>query len=277
MRAGSSPTVCATPSGSRSARAPPSSGSGTSASAAGKRSTASPMCSGRSRTPAGPATRARLSSFVAARRRGHLHEPLRGRPVGGARPVLLVLAPRARSSPARPARSEAARSRASPSTREGRTRRLQQRPVLLRLLAQVHLGDAGGEQRAPEPERRRHLRRPGGRPRPARDRAGRRPVLPRLRRRDDPADPLLRSEPAADRGRPGDAHEQDRTARRELRRRRVERPRGRRAHLRVGSRRRRRVRRLDLGHAVPDLHAGRAVTVASASPTRAEPPTSPRS
>ena len=55
--------------------------------------------------------------------------------------------------------------------------RLQQRPVLLRLLAQVHLGDAGGSNGLPNPNDV-DLRRAGGRPRPARDRAGRRPVLP---------------------------------------------------------------------------------------------------
>ena len=83
-------------------------------------------------------------------------------------------------------------------------------------------------------------RRPG---RPA-DRARRRPLLRRPRRRHDPAHPLHGRQPAADGGRHGDADLGPAPLTVALRRHRLERSRrGRRAHLRVGPRRRRRVRR----------------------------------
>ena len=115
----------------------------------------------------------------------HLHEPLRGGPVGGARRVLLGLdsARSLRRDLPLPKQLDLG-SRLLP----GRvvSGRRQQRPVLLRLIAQADLGDAGGATGSRTEQRLTFVaRRPA---RPAQDRAGRRAVRPRLRRRDDPAD-----------------------------------------------------------------------------------------
>ncbi len=70
--------------------------------------------------------------------------------------------------------------------------RVRRRAVLRRLLPRLHLGDAEGRGRPPRSRPDPHLRRRRGQPGQPADRAGRRPVLRRLRRRHDPPHPVLR-------------------------------------------------------------------------------------
>ena len=124
--------------------------------------------------------------------------------------------------------------------------RLQRRAVLLRLQPRLHLGDARAAANGlPDPANRQTFvvrRRQAGR---APVRPGRRPLLRRPRRRHDPARPRARARTARRsraprRRRPGRG-----AAHRHVRRHDLERP-GRVAdHLRLGPRRRRRLRRLD--------------------------------
>ena len=96
--------------------------------------------------------------------------------------------------------------------------------LLRRLLARLHLGDAAGLERRSRPCPDPHLR--GGRreSRAAPDRARRRPLLRRLRRRHDPPGQLHPGQPAADRGRDRHAHDRPRAADRPVRRLRLQRP-----------------------------------------------------
>ena len=114
---------------------------------------------------------------------------------------------------------------------------------------------------------------------------GRRPLLRRPERRHDPPHPRAGTEPHADRRRDRHAHRRRGSAGRELRRQRLVRPRRRHAGLRVGPRRRRGLRRLDLRHARP--HAtpppgstpcacGSPIRAASRTPTPSPSPRAPR-
>ena len=150
--------------------------------------------------------------------------------------------------------------------------------VLRRLLARLHLGDAAGSQRRSGPGTHPHLRRSGRQPRVPADRARRRPVLRRLRRRHDPPGQLHRRQPAADRRRHRHPDDRHRSADRSVRRHWLERPgRGRHAHLRLGPRRRRPVRRLHRAWPRATPTRARASTPpACASPTAtARPATRP--
>jgi len=89
------------------------------------------------------------------------------------------------------------------------------------------------------------------------DGAGRRPLLRRLRRRHDPPHPVLQHQPAADRGRAGHPHHRRGATHGQLQRHGLQRPRSRRhPGLRLGPRRRRRLRRRLDGPG--DLHLHRA-------------------
>ena len=164
----------------------------------------------------------------------------------GGRPPRLLL-------PARPAglrrRHVSGRQRRGQRHRVLRRRELpglvQRGPVLRRLRPKLHLGDAGEPERCarsiPDPTVPAERRLPGR----VRDRPRRRPLLRRHRSRQDPPDPVLLEQPAADGRDPGGRHLRPGAAHGAVRRDRVVRSRGRPAHLRVGPRRRRGVRRLD--------------------------------
>ena len=187
-RGASSPTACATRSGSRSGRARARSGSATSAGTPGRRSTASP-------TPTAGGRELRLALL---RRHGQqpattaanldICENLYATPGAVTLPFFTynhadqVVA--GRDLPDR----QLVGHRPRLLRRRQLSRELRRRALLRRLLAQLHLGDVPGRRRAARPDDRRDLRAPGaatpGRPR---DRAGRRPLLRRPRRRHDPA------------------------------------------------------------------------------------------
>ena len=181
-RGGSSPTACATRSGSRSGPAPTRSGSATSAGTPGRRSTGRrPDRRDRRRTSAGPATRAPAGSrATTAPNLEHLREPLRGRP--GAVGALLHLQPRRHGRPGRdlPDRQLVDLRACAFYERRQLPGGYAGRAVLRRLLARLHLGDARRRRRA---ARSRTTARPSppARPNPVdlADRPGRRPVLRR--------------------------------------------------------------------------------------------------
>ena len=119
------------------------------------------------------------------------------------------------------------------------------RAVLRRLLARLHLGDAPRRERRPRPGQNSHLRRGRRKPGAPPDRARRRPLLSRLRRRHHPPRHLHLGKPAAERGDHGEPDHRSRSADRQLRRHRLDRPGRSAAELHVGSQRRRNVRRCD--------------------------------
>ena len=102
-----------------------------------------------------------------------------------------------------------------PATGGSYPAKYRRRPVLRRLHAPLHLGDAAGHQRPAGSDedrdlRDRHRRRvQPGRPR---DRARWRPLLRRPGRRDDPPDPLLPRQPSAGRGARRHPHDRSRAA-----------------------------------------------------------------
>ena len=134
---------------------------------------------------------------------------------------------------------------------------VRRRDVLRRLLARLHLGRVPGRQRPSQPghcRRLRHTRDEPGRPP---DLTRRRALLRRFRWRHDPAHPVLRRQPASDccRGRECDVRAGPADGR--IHREWFHRPRcGRHPHVRLGSRRRRRLRRFELREPIPDLPAG---------------------
>ena len=132
---------------------------------------------------------------VGLRRRGreHLREPVR-RPERRQRARITHTTTARRWSPARPARRGSS-SITGPGVLPGwhLPRGLRRRAVLRRLLAELHLGDEGGDERPAGPEPNRDVRRRGRGARRSRDRAGRGPVLRRHERRDDPPHPLHRA------------------------------------------------------------------------------------
>ena len=132
---------------------------------------------------------------------------------------------------------------------------VRRRPVLRRLQPQVHLGDAGRRRRRAEPGAGRDLRRRSREPGRAPVRPERRPLLRRPRWRHHPPRPLAHREPRSGRAGDGDAVERPGAADRGLRRACFERPGRRRPGLLLGSRRRRRLRRLDRGS--DELHLPR--------------------
>ena len=179
-------------SGSRSGPGRTSSGSATSAGTTGRRSTGSPNPTDAVVENFGWPCYEGTGRQSGLRRREpeHLREPLRARraPIAppyytynhGDQVVTGETCPTGSSSIA-----------GSRSTGRHLPGRLRQRPVLRRLLARLHLGDVPRRERAartPRTVQRSSKRRgePGG----AQDRPGRRPLLRRLRRRHDPADPV---------------------------------------------------------------------------------------
>ena len=133
---------------------------------------------------------------------------------------------------------------------------LRRRHVLRRQLARLHLGDAARVERPAEPRDHRAVRDRRERAGAGAHRSRRRPVLRRARRRPAASGELPgRDEPAAGRGRHGDPDLRQRAADRAVQRGRLDRPGRHAAHLRVGPRRRRRVRRLDGRRAELDLPA----------------------
>ena len=187
----SSPTACATRSGSPSGPARASSGSATSAGTRGRRSTACPTRRSR-----------RSSNFgwpcyegAAAHRPGTLDNPnLRGplRPGGATTAPYYAYRHSARvvpgeSCPTRQLldlRARLLRRRHVP----GRVRR---RPLLRGLRAQLHLGDAARARTACPTRRSARRSSPARRPRGPAGRPGRRPLLRRLAARHGPAHPAL--------------------------------------------------------------------------------------
>ena len=134
--------------------------------------------------------------------------------------------------------------------------RVRRNAVLRRSLAELHLGDAPGLERPARSDPGRDLRRRRGQPGRSGDGSERRPVLCRLRWRDDPPGRVRRVQPGADRRHQGDPVVRPVAVDRRARRDGLDRPRGSGADLLVGSRQRRDVRRFDLGHAdrdVPDI------------------------
>ena len=202
----------------------------------------------RSRTSAGPATRAsaRQSGYDGANL--NICENLYGAGPACTAPYYTYNHTRQGRRRARPARPAARRSPGSRSTTAATYPAAYEGALFFadysRDCIWAMLAGANG---LPNPATIADVRRRRGEPGRPRDRPGRRPLLRRPRRRHDPADPLLRGQPAAD-GRASRATPDERrgAAHRQLRRHRLERPRRRRhAHLRLGSRRRRAVRRLD--------------------------------
>ena len=146
-----------------------------------------------------------------------------------------------RSSPARPCPTGSS-SIAGLAFYRGRhrSRRVRRRALLRRLLARLHLGDVRRAATACPNPATGDVSSPRGEPgRPA-DRPGRRPLLRRLRRRHDPPHPLLRANQPPIAVGDGDPDERARAAAPSLRRQRLERSRWATAHLRLGPRRRRR-------------------------------------
>ena len=162
--AASSPTACATPSGSRSGRARTTSGSPTAATATGRRSTACRTRPTRCATSAGRATRARWTRTATRTRASgprsddheprHLREPVRG----GHRDAAPYWAydhelprragrglPRERAGRADQHLSQ--RRRVLPEGRGSFPAAYRRRPVLRRPLARLHLGDAARPRR----------------------------------------------------------------------------------------------------------------------------------
>ena len=197
--AASSPTACATRSASPSGPAPARSGSATSAGAPGRRSTASPT------RPTPRSTNFGWPCYEGTGRQGgydganldHLREPVRGRRRRGHQP-LLHLQPRASwSCPARPARPAARRSPGVafyPAAGGTYPADYHGRAVLRRLLARLHLGDAGRRQRPARPGQPVAPSPPGA-GNPVDLEIGPAPATsstPTSRRRRDPPDPLLR-------------------------------------------------------------------------------------
>ena len=232
----------------------------------------------RSRTSAGPATRAvgRQSGYDGVNL-SHLREPLRRGHRRSRAAVLHATTTARRSSPARPARPGARRSPGLAFYHgRRRSRTVRRRALLRRLLARLHLGDVPAGRRAAEPgrrcatfvARRREPGRPAGRPR-------RRALLRRLRRRHDPPDRVLR-EPAAGRRADGDPDQRARPAPGLTSTARVPATPRAAPHLRVGSRRRRAVRRLERVAADVHLHPagnvlGQAARFGSSERERYEP------
>ena len=128
------------------------SGSATSAGTPGRRSTGS-MHRRRRRELRLAVLRGRRAPVRLRRRQPeHLREPVRRRP-GAVTAPYYTYNHSARWCRARPARPAARRLRASRSTRRATTRELRRRAVLRRLLARLHLGDAGRHGRVAEPGR----------------------------------------------------------------------------------------------------------------------------
>ena len=155
---------------------------------------------------------------------------------------------------------------------------LRRRALLRRLLAQLHLGDAGGRERPADPATRLDLRRRRGRPGRPRDRPRRRPLLRRLRRgtirriryfAGNQAAGRDRAREPAERAVPLTVHFDGRSS---------SDPEGGHAHVLLGSRRRRHLRRLDGGAAVASrTRRRRRSPCGSASPTARARPRSARS
>ena len=254
--AGSSPTACAT----RSASTSPTtarSGSATSAGTTGRRSTGSSLLAA-SPTSAGPATRAPAASPATtaptsrSARRSTATAERRDRAVLRLQPQRQGR--RRRELPDR----RAPRSRACASTAARTSRRSYRDALFFADYSRDCIwAMRAGADGLPRPSHDRDLRRRRLEPGLARGRPRRRALLRRLRRRPDPADPVhgRRTRPptavadANPRTGPApltvqfDAPGSQRPGRRP-------------AHLRLGPRRRRPVRRLDLADAQPHLRAG---------------------
>ena len=144
-------------------------------------------------------------SVYAERESRSLHQSLRRR--DGSRPVLQVQPQGERGGGRRLRGRELVDHRPRLLPRRSLSRALRRGPLLRRLFAELHLGDAQGCERASRPDEARVLRNSRGRPaRPRESRADRacrprhggerRPLLPQPERRHDPADPVLRHQQA---------------------------------------------------------------------------------
>ena len=137
----------------------------------------------------------------------HLREPLRTGH-GGRAGAPVRLEPQRAGRAGRNLSHAAARP--PPASPSGRRRqqlpeRVPWRALLRRLLARLHLGDAPRRERRPRPGQNSHLRRGRRKPGAPPDRARRRPLLSRLRRRHHPPRHLHLGKPAAERRRHGHA------------------------------------------------------------------------
>ena len=223
----SSPPASATRSGSPTGQEPTRSGSVTSAGTTGKRSIASTDAA-RVENFGWPCYEGREPAVRIRRRESeHLREPVRA--VRGGHGALLRLPPHRPRGAERdlPHRKlldcgPGVRVRCRPELLPGRVRR---RAVLRRLLPRLHLGHAEGCRRTTRPRADPHLRRRCGQSRQPRDRAWRRPVLRRLRRRHDPAHHLRQRQPDLPLPSPtATPDHRRRAAHRHLRRQRLQRP-----------------------------------------------------
>ena len=256
-RGASSPTACATRSASPSGQEPTRSGSATSAGTTGRRSTASPTAPARWRTSAGPATRAAAGKSGYDGANLNICENLYAAARGGHRAVL-------RLPPQQPGRADE-----SLPHRQLLHRRVEfefaaaQNSYPAEYDGALFFADYSrdciwvmpkGADGQPAPGQVRTFVAGAANPVNLENGPGRRPVLRRLRRRHDPAHQLHQRQPAADRRRHGHPDHRRRRSPSASTAAAPATPTRRHADLRLGPRRRRRVRRLDRRQADVHLH-----------------------
>ena len=156
----------------------------------------------------------------------HLREPLRTGPRGRAGAPVRLEPQRAGRAGRNLSHRQLVRRRhrLRADDRQQLPERVPWRALLRRLLARLHLGDAPRRERRPGHGQHSHLRRGRRKPGAPPDRARRRPLLSRLRRRHHPPRHLHLGKPAADRGDHGEPDHRSRSADRQLRRHRLVRP-----------------------------------------------------